>query len=480
MEDSTSAVTLGVAMKQVESDSRALSAALADGAVRDLSHEELGELVAAGRAVQARIDAVLLAAVGEVDARGSFATDGALTTGAWLRSTVTVTSAEAAGAVRTARALRGGLLPGTVAALAAGEITARHAQVIADGIHTTSSGGHRGPAPAQAVALIEPEVLAVARAADTRAVGSVMAAFQHALDPEAADAAALRRVERRGLTLAPTADGTSVINGLADESSAAVMLAAIDAASAPVAGDTRTPAQIRLDALVGICRQYLEHPDAPTRGGGGHPHVIVTTDDQTLFPADHSSVDADGSGTDPTGGRGSPADHHSGDTGGSATRGSPRAMLAGIGRIPASTGQRLACDGELTTVLLDDQGAVRGLRTERRYFTVPQRRAMIGRDGDRCPWPWCDRPATWSDGHHLVWASRGGPTTVANGALPCPAHHTMCHEGGWTLHRLPDGRYSATHRDGRTLEPEPQPPRRNRTGKDTGPPPSRPPPPQRE
>jgi shikimate kinase len=26
----------------------------------------------------------------------------------------------------------------------------------------------------------------------------------------------------------------------------------------------------------------------------------------------------------------------------------------------------------------------------------------------------------------------------------------MCHEGGWTLHRLPDRRYQATHRDGRT------------------------------
>src|SRR5829696_9326777 len=300
MEDSTSAVTLGVAMKQVEAESVTLAAALAEGAVRDLSHEELGELAATGRAVQARIDAVILAAVGEVDARGSFATDGALTAAAWLRSTVTVTPAEAAGAVRTARALRGGLLPGTVAALAAGEITARHAQVIADGIHTTSSGGHRGPAPAQAVALIEPEVLAVARAADTRAVGSVMAAFQHALDPQAADAAALRRWERRGLTLAPAPDSTSVINGLADETSAAVLHAAIDAASPLVAGDTRTPAQIRLDALVGICRQHLENPDAPARGGGGHPHVIVTTDDQTLFPADQPG-DSDGSAT-----RGSP------------------------------------------------------------------------------------------------------------------------------------------------------------------------------
>jgi hypothetical protein len=409
---------LAVAMRQVEADSRVLAAALANGAVRDLSHQELGELVATGRAVQARVDAVVLAAVGEVDARGSHVRDGAL--------------------------------------------TARHAQAIADGIHTTSSGGHRGPAPAGAVALIEPEVLAVARTADTRAVGSVMAAFQHALDPDGADAAALRRFARRGLTLAAAPDRTTVITGLADESSAAVLLAAIDAGSPLVAGDPRTPAQIRLDALVGICRQHLENPDAPTRGGGGHPHVIVTTDQATLFPADHPSVDPDGTGTT---GRPPGAEQP-------ARTGSPGATLAGIGRIPASTAQRLACDGELTTVLLDEQGAVSGVRTQRRYFTTSQRRAMIGRDGDRCPWPWCDRPATWSDGHHLVWASRSGPTTVANGALPCPGHHTMCHEGGWTLHRHPDGRYSATHRDGRTLGPEPHPPGHNRQ------PTSRPPPQQ--
>ena len=200
---------LAVAMKQVEADAKILTAALGGASVRDLSHDQLGELVAAGRRAQARIDAALLAAVGEVDARGSFVQDGALTAGAWLRSKATVTPAEAAGTVRTARALQRGLLPGTAAALAEGEISARHALVIADGIHTTSSGGHRGPAPAEAVALIEPEVLQVAKSADTRAVGSVMAAFGHALDPDAADAAAIRRWERRGLTISPTPDSTA-------------------------------------------------------------------------------------------------------------------------------------------------------------------------------------------------------------------------------------------------------------------------------
>ena len=139
---------LAVAMKRVESDTEGLSAALAGGSVRDLSHEELGELVAAARRAQARIEAVLLAAVGEVDARGSFVQDGALSAGAWLRSQATVTPAEAAGAVRTARALRRGLLPGTAAALAAGEISARHALVIGTGsTPPPPAGTAAGPRP---------------------------------------------------------------------------------------------------------------------------------------------------------------------------------------------------------------------------------------------------------------------------------------------------------------------------------------------
>ena len=429
-----------------------------DGAVRDLTHDELADVVAAGRRVQARVDAAVLAAIAEVDARGTFVHDGALTTAAWLRARTRATPAEAAATARTAAALRRGLLPGTAVALAAGEISTRQAQTIADGIHTTTtSGGHRGPAPAEAVALIEPEVLDVARQADTRAVASVMTAFAHALDPDAADASAMRRYERRGLTLSSTPDGRTVISGLADESSAAVLVAAIDAAAPLVSGDTRTPAQTRLDALTGICRQWLESPDAPSRGGGGHPHIIVTTDDATLLPDDHV-----------------PATTTVGNASGcSGVDGSPGAMLSGIGRISANTARRLACDGELTTVLLAPDGAVAAMRTDRRFFTFAQRRAMIARDGDRCPWPWCDRPATWSDGHHLIWANRGGPTTVDNGALPCPGHHTMCHEGGWTLHRHADGRYTATHRDGRTLGPEAYPPGRHRPGRHR---PGRPPP----
>ena len=128
--------------------------ALAGGAVADLTHDQLAEMVVAVRRAAARLESVTVSAVGEVDARGTFTLDGALTAGAWLRQTTRVTAGEAAGLVRTARVLRCGLLPATAAALAGGGLTGRHAQLIATAV---------ADAPAGAVALIEPDAVALAQ-----------------------------------------------------------------------------------------------------------------------------------------------------------------------------------------------------------------------------------------------------------------------------------------------------------------------------
>ena len=117
-----------------------------------------------------------------------------------------------------------------------------------------------------------------------------MRQFAHALDPDDADQAALRRYDRRGLTLSPTLDGAVSISGLADDESGAVIATAIDTANPLVTGDRRTPAQRRLDAITDICRRYLADPDSPTRGGGAHPHLIVTTDHAGLHPRQHAGM----------------------------------------------------------------------------------------------------------------------------------------------------------------------------------------------
>ena len=416
----------------------ALVGSVSAGAVRDLTHDQLRELVVSVRRDLARLEAVQLEAVGEVDARGSHNNDGALTAAAWLRMLTRATPGEATGTVQTARVLRTGVLPNTRAALADGAISGRHAQVIAKGV---------ADAPAGAVALIEPEAVAAAAEADVRAVANLMRAFGHALDPDAADAAALRRYERAGVTFSPTLDGSMAMSGLADEVTGALIATAVDTAAPLVPGDTRTAARRRLDGLGEIARRFLTDPDAPRRGGGGHPHLIVTVDQTTLNAANVGRW-VNNSRQDP--------DSEPGGAG-------PGGTLSWIGGIAGSTASRVGCDAVATFVTIGPDGEVTEAGTSRRFFTAAQRRAIIARDGDRCGWPWCDRPSAWSDAHHLVPVEAGGPTTVANGALPCEAHHVYVHEGGWQLHRLPDGRYLAYHpTTGRTLGPEPHSPGHSR------------------
>jgi hypothetical protein len=419
----------GSALQALAAVRALLSDTLRDGVER-LGHDDATALLRDLRAATAQVDALTLAVVGKVDADGTHAYDGCLSTGAWVKAIGHQTSAEAARTVRTARTLRSGVLPNTTAALAAGAITGRHAAVIADAVKD---------APAGAIALIEPEVVSVASEGDLAATVHVMRRFGHALDPDRADEKALRRYERAGITFSPLLDGGFAIAGTADETTGAGIVAAVDAASPLVTGDTRSPARRRLDGLHRICRHWLD----------------------TATPAG----DPDGDTADPTAKRTSKSRARlivTIDANGLAGQSSPGGTLTWAGPIAASTAQRLGCDSTATFVTLDENGQVVEAGTARRFFTSNQILAIVARDGDRCCAPFCDRPSAWSDGHHLTPVSQGGKTTIANGALPCEGHHVQLHEGHWGLERLRDGRYLLRHRDGRTLGPEPPRPGHNR------------------
>ena len=101
--------------------------------------------------------------------------------------------------------------------------------------------------------------------------------------------------------------------------------------------------------------------------------------------------------------------------------------------IAASTVRQMACGDGFTAILIDDNGAIAGTGKRRRHFSRAQRRAIAARDGNQCIMNGCANPAVWADAHHVVEFDKGGPTTVANGVLACPAHHTTIHHGGFTL-----------------------------------------------
>ena len=253
---------------QLAEQTGALVAAVRAGLLAGQPVERLGAVLAGARRVQAQLDWVLLAVAGEVDRSGGYAVDGALTPQAWLRHRARLAPGEAARTVRAARAFASGQLAATGAALAAGDIDGGHARLIA---------AAAAEAPPGAVALIEPLALDAARDYSAPEVARLLARFRYALDPDGADAAAVRRYEQRGLSAAATLHGMVAGRFLLD----------------PVAGASLATATAR-------------------RNAGAHPHLLLT--------AATSDPQRPGSGGRPGGAAGWPA---------SARPGSP-----GSGRCP--------------------------------------------------------------------------------------------------------------------------------------------------
>ena len=100
--------------------------------------------------------------------------------------------------------------------------------------------------------------------------------------------------------------------------------------------------------------------------------------------------------------------------------------------VPGETARRLACDAALTPILVDERGEPLSVGRTTRVIPPWLRRALVARDRT-CRWPGCDRPACWTDGHHLRHWVDDGETKLANTALVCRRHHVRLHEGGYRL-----------------------------------------------
>jgi hypothetical protein len=106
--------------------------------------------------------------------------------------------------------------------------------------------------------------------------------------------------------------------------------------------------------------------------------------------------------------------------------------------ISAKAVERLACDCTVTRILLSADSAVIDVGRSKRVITPAQSKALKVRDMG-CRFPGCDRPATYTSGHHLVHWIKGGSTDLPNLVLLCHRHHWMVHEGSWQLVKTDDG-----------------------------------------
>ena len=441
-----------------------------EAAIQDLASHEVDALpdgVAAARVLALRrlldrLEGHWLGELAAVDGRGAAGaeddTQPAPSTASWLRNRLRLGKGAARQAVQTARAVFRGPLAGTATALAAGELSAAHAAVLAAGTSDL---------PPHTAMEAEPVLLEAARRLDPPRLRRLVAHLQYVADPDAADTEAQRRYERRGLWLAPTWEGMLAIEGLLDPEAGQTLLAALEPLARPAgAEDERNGDQRNADALAELARRSLRAGRLP-QSGGVRPQLLVTVELATLL-------------------------------GQQAGLGGE---LGWVGSPPAEAARRLACDGALTRVLVTRQphgshqpnghngqqvtggqnghggsgdltwdgsgngvGGLAGrlqaairllppalggaptqpLEVGRATRTVSpaQRAALVVRDGG-CAFPGCDRPEGWCEAHHLRHWAHGGPTDLGNLALLCWAHHRAVHEGGWQLRRDPDGRLTA-------------------------------------
>ena len=105
--------------------------------------------------------------------------------------------------------------------------------------------------------------------------------------------------------------------------------------------------------------------------------------------------------------------------------------------VPVSidTVERILCTSGTVPVAFGQDGNVIDLGRESRLFSAGQKVALSVRDGG-CLWTGCDRPASWTEAHHInQWARDNGKTDLADGILLCRHHHLLLHNNHWEIER---------------------------------------------
>jgi hypothetical protein len=321
------------------------------------------------------------------------------------------------------------------AAVEAGELGIESASAIRAGIGKPDASVGSADLQDAAARLVE----------DARSMGADKIAARARMERDALDLAgvAARESERRGrrfLRLYPQADGMTKIVGLLDPESAALVTDAFDRVTSPrrhgprfvdprerareerIVADPRTTEQLVHDAFVEMVS------------------VAIKADDRVIFGVKAPAVRVH-------------------------VRGEALARREGKGRIEGQadavsiqTVERHACEAGLVPVGFDTDGQVVNVGREQRLFTRRQRIGLAARDGG-CRFPGCDRPASWTEAHHIdEFARDEGRTDIADGVLLCRFHHMYVHNDGWRIIRR-GAEYFAVppDRPGRAREPIPMP-----------------------
>jgi hypothetical protein len=298
-------------------------------------------------------------------------------------------------------------LPAALAALSAGLLSERRAQIVA---RETSHllGTDRATVDAQVCG----DVDAVGRLGD-RAIERTTRAAAYRLDPQGAVERARAAEAERRVSLRPQPDTMCRLSALLPLAQGVGVYAALsrDADSARAAGDARSRGQVMADTLVERVTGQAAASDVPVEV------QVVLTDSALLGVGDGAE--------DP-------------------------AQLVGFGSVPAGWARDLIA-AELPTGAAEPTRAAQvwlrrlyaspdattlvAMESSRRLFDAGLRRFLIARDGT-CRTPWCDAPIRHLD--HVRDHTRSGPTSTDNGQGLCERCNHTKQSPGWDVSVVDD------------------------------------------
>ena len=107
--------------------------------------------------------------------------------------------------------------------------------------------------------------------------------------------------------------------------------------------------------------------------------------------------------------------------------------------ITAAQARKLACEAGIIPLVLGGKSEVLDQGRATRFHTKAQRIAIGHRD-QHCTTQGCDWPAALCHVHHNTPWTSGGKTSVKDGRLLCPRHHTYAHSPKYQMKTIPNGR----------------------------------------
>lgn len=233
-----------------------------------------------------------------------------------------------------------------------------------------------------------------------------------------------RALNRLGIY--PLANGRSKIDGDLDKLTVEKLKVALSPLTAPKPSpdgtrDPRTPGRRNADGLSELLERYLR---AQTGKGSHGVNVNLTVSLAELLNKPADAGDTHGHKATQRNGQPSPSDSNW------------PFWLDWTGPISRHLAEYLACDADLTPVIVDHHGVPLALGRSFRLASSSQREAIIIRD--RCC-VMCGRPARWCKVHHVTYWTNGGATDLNNLALLCAECHRDIHNTDWELLMGDDG-----------------------------------------